>query len=119
MRPEHDLHVAGERGDVLPGDEEGGRVEEVEEDLVAVGEGGPQVLIPARPARAQLLRAKHALHQVHVVVYGEKVNKCRNDSRGCLWNVNKYLEFGLMWWACVSRVKENNFSKPNKIHNVS
>ena len=34
MRPEDGFHLIGERRDVLAGDEEGGRVEQVDEHLV-------------------------------------------------------------------------------------
>ena len=40
VSPEHGLHLVGERRDHVPRDEEGGHVEEVEEDLVAVAQGG-------------------------------------------------------------------------------
>ena len=34
VRPQDGLHLVGERRDVLAGDEEGGRVEEVDENLI-------------------------------------------------------------------------------------
>ncbi len=52
----------------VPRDEEGGGVEQVEEDLVPVRQRGPEVLVPGGAARAQLLRAKHPLHQQNMVV---------------------------------------------------
>jgi hypothetical protein len=41
----HRLHLIGERRDHVPRDEEGGHVEEVEEDLVAVAQCGSEVTI--------------------------------------------------------------------------
>ena len=66
--------------------EEGGHVEEVNEDLVPephtsismvtrdsvrlspLGQRGPEVLVAGGAARAQLAAAQHPLHQHHVVI---------------------------------------------------
>ena len=39
------LHFLCQWWDVLPGDEEGGHIEEVQEHLVPVTQGGPEVLV--------------------------------------------------------------------------
>ena len=45
MSSEHGLHLIGKRWDHVPRDEEGGHVEEVEEDLVAVAQRGSEVAV--------------------------------------------------------------------------
>lgn len=45
MSSEHCLHLIGQRRDHVPRDEEGGHVEEVEKDLVAVAQRGSEVAI--------------------------------------------------------------------------
>lgn len=65
------LHLVGQRGDVLPRDEEGRGVEQVQEDLVPVAESRAKVLVTGRAARAQLLGAEHPLHQQDVVICGD------------------------------------------------
>ena len=85
MRPQDVLHLVGERGDALPGDEEGAHVEQVEEDLVAVAEGRAEVLVARAAARAQLLGTEHPLHQDHVVVCeGKRFFWSRKNTDGFL-----------------------------------
>ena len=45
MCSEHGFHFIGERRDHVSRDEEGGHVEEVEEDLVAVAQCGSEVAV--------------------------------------------------------------------------
>ena len=67
MGSEHGLHLVGERRDHVPRDEEGGHVEEVKEDLVAVAQGGAKVAVSGGAAGAQLLRAQHPLNHDNVI----------------------------------------------------
>ena len=67
VSPEHGLHLVGERRDHVPGDEEGGHVEEVEEDLVPVAQGRTKVAVAGGTAGAELLRSQHPLNHDHVV----------------------------------------------------
>ena len=72
MSSEEGLHVVRERGDIFPGDQEGGNVEQVDEDLVAVAECGAEVLVARGSPGTELLGTQLPLDQQDVVVCGRK-----------------------------------------------
>jgi hypothetical protein len=67
VSPEHGLHLVGEGRDHVPGDEEGGHVEQVEEDLVPVAQRRTKVAVAGRAAGTELLRSQHSLNHDDVV----------------------------------------------------
>ncbi len=67
VSPEHGLHLVGEGRDHVPGDEEGGHVEQVEEDLVPVTQRRTKVAVTGRATGTELLRSQHSLNHDDVV----------------------------------------------------
>ena len=75
MCPEHRLHLVCERWDHVPRDEEGGHVEQVQEDLVPVAQRRSQVAVSGRTTCAKLLRSEHSLNHDHVISWNYKLKR--------------------------------------------
>ena len=69
--PQHGLHLVRQRRDHVSRDEERGHVEQVQEDLVPVAEGRPQVAVAGGASGAQLLGSQHPLNHDDVVGCGQ------------------------------------------------
>ena len=67
MRSEHCLHLVCEWWNHVPGDEEGGHIKQVQEDLVPIAQRRSQIAVSGRTASAELLRSEHSLNHDHVI----------------------------------------------------
>ena len=68
MSPKHRFHSVCKRWYVFPGNEESGRVEEVQKNLVSVTHGGTEILIAGGTTSTKLLGAQHSLYQNDMVI---------------------------------------------------
>ena len=61
MSSQHRFHRVRERWNHVPRDQEGRHVEQVQEDLVPVAQGRPEVAVASGATCAQLLRPEHPM----------------------------------------------------------